>query len=910
MQPALAQQTVWTGPVNGNWSTASNWSTGQVPNASTTVDIPGGASVINANGAQAASVNIHGRAVLTVSGANIGGLGNISIMGAGPSSMTPGASLTSLNLTGASSAGNATVTLVGAGLSLYTDGLLNFRGTSTAATSVLSAANQAQIGFYNNASAGQATITNNDKGLTAFSNSASAGTAHIINNSGGLTFFSGTPTADTATLVNNVGGSVDIGLMSRSLGVGSLSGAGDVYLGSQNLTAGNLNQNDAITGVIRDGMSPSFVAFLTSGGRVLPSMTGGSLTKVGTGTLTLSEQNTYTGGTSFNGGVVQITADANLGAPTGSLGFNGGTLRTTADIAMNRVTTLNTGGGTFDTMTGTQLTQNGVIGGAGALTKSGAGTLVLNAANTYAGNTIVNAGTLTAGADNAFSANSAHTIASGAMLDLAGHNQTLQYVSNAGTVTLGGTPGTVLNVKGDYTGSGGTLVLNTALNGDDSPTDRLAVGGNTAGTTNVKVINVGGTGAPTIEGIKIVDVGGASNGNFTLQGDYLFHDRPEVVVGAYAYSLEKNGLSTPDDGDWYLRSSLNETTPTPIPTIGSGTFGPHFPLYQAGVPVYEAYPQILQALNELPTLRQRIGDRYTDKAELNFAQSPSGTAPLIEDDMSAWVRVTGKHGNFQPDASTTSAGYDLNTIGLQAGFEGELHRNEFGSLIGGFTADYGSSASHIASVFGNGRIDTNGFGFGPTLTWYGQDGSYTDGQVRLTWFDSDLSSNTTNAPLKNGNRGMGYAFSVETGKRVPYTQQWNITPQAQLSYSGVDFDSFDDAFGARVSLDHSDSLQGRLGVAIDYRDGWRDNAGKLSQVSFYAIPNFYYEFLDGARVDVSGTGIATRNDRLWTGLGLGSKCSWADGKYSVYGEVSANTSVSHFADSYTVKFDAGLRIAF
>ena len=56
------------------------------------------------------------------------------------------------------------------------------------------------------------------------------------------------------------------------------------------------------------------------------------LVKGDLGTLVLGGANTYSGGTTIRGGVLQISLDANLGAASGTLSFNGGTLRTTADL--------------------------------------------------------------------------------------------------------------------------------------------------------------------------------------------------------------------------------------------------------------------------------------------------------------------------------------------------------------------------------------------------------------------------------------------------------------------------------------------------------------------------------------------------------------------------------------------------
>ena len=129
-------------------------------------------------------------------------------------------------------------------------------------------------------------------------------------------------------------------------------------------------------------------------------------------------------------------------------------------------------------------------------------------ANTYSGATNVNAGTLRAGAPNTFSPNSAVTVASGGTLDLNGFSQTVSRVTNAGLVNMGtGTaPGTVLTTT-SYTGTGGTIAMNTFLGADGSPSDKLVINGGTAtGTTGLLIHNAGGPGLETTaNGILVVN---------------------------------------------------------------------------------------------------------------------------------------------------------------------------------------------------------------------------------------------------------------------------------------------------------------------------------------------------------------------------------------------------------------------
>ena len=153
-----------------------------------------------------------------------------------------------------------------------------------------------------------------------------------------------------------------------------------------------------------------------------------SAAKQNTGTLTLSGSNNYAGGTTINGGTLALALASSLGG--GTLAFNGGTLQTLQPRkARATPVTLAAGGGTIDT-NGFSLGLGSTISGPGGLTRS-APALTFTGNGTYSGATAVNAGTLQAGIVNAFSANSAYTVAVGATLDLNGFNQTIGSLAGA-----------------------------------------------------------------------------------------------------------------------------------------------------------------------------------------------------------------------------------------------------------------------------------------------------------------------------------------------------------------------------------------------------------------------------------------------------------------------------------------------
>ncbi|WP_235916894.1 autotransporter family protein [Brucella anthropi] len=510
-------------------------------------------------------------------------------------------------------------------------------------------------------------------------------------------------------------------------------------------------------------------------------------------------------------------------------------------------------------------------------------------------------------------------------------------VINAGTLSLGdGMAGDTFQIAGNYTGLDGAMILDTYLGADGSSTDKIVVTGGTRGAGSLKINNTGGPGALTVaDGIQVIQVDGASDATFTLLGDYVHEGAQAVVGGAYAYKLYHNGISDPADGDWYLRSVLKDPTEPPVeppvctpgvdcpvePPVDPVT-PPEPPLYQAGAPVYEAYPQLLLGLNGLPTLQQRVGNRYWNNGgnriiaegadAIGSPYAPSQEAGAFIEQNGVWGRIEGAHNRIDPRFSTTNAEYDFNTYKIQAGLDGMLAESEAGKLIGGVSVHYARGSADIRSVYdadnGGGEIRTDGYGIGGTLTWYGESGFYVDAQVQATWYDSDLGFDGGNATLTNSNHGFGYALSVEGGKRIALDPAWSLTPQAQLVWSSVDFDDFSDVFGADVRLDRGRSLQGRLGLALDHQNSWYNANGLIDRTRLYAITNLYYEFLEGTKVSVAGTSFANDSERLWGGIGLGGSYNWNSDKYAIYGEGSINTSLAQFADSYSLKGTMGFRV--
>ena len=355
-------------------------------------------------------------------------------------------------------------------------------------------------------------------------------------------------------------------------GLGAL-GSGNVTLNGGSLRYASGNTSDVSARLNPLGASGGTVD--TNGNNVsfaTPISGSGGFGKSGTGTLTLTLDNTYTGPTTVSGGILSISGNGQLGDPGTGASVNlsnGGTLAVTTNLALDnggvnpRAVTVGTGGGAVDVPEEMALTLPGPITG-NTLSKLGTGTLnvsdVINSAPF-----VVSAGTLHALGTTSFTnggfGTGAITLQGGATISGAMPSGSTLSFPNTLTVPTGQT-GTVNGTsRFNWTGAvsgGGTLNVNVntgearhdfnnnwsgftgSLNIDGSGTAQLMIQGG-AGTFNNgwsnAAVNLGGSVAivaRTNSGGNTIDIGSLSGNSATasLGGTINNAGSPRYSIGA------------------------------------------------------------------------------------------------------------------------------------------------------------------------------------------------------------------------------------------------------------------------------------------------------------------------------------------------------------------------------------------
>ena len=467
---------------------------------------------------------------------------------------------------------------------------------------------------------------------------------------------------------------------------------------------------------------------------------------------------------------------------------------------------------TFNFRNGSEL-----VGGSGtALLVEDAGAQIdLNLDASRATGGIVNAagGAVNVALSNGAVLNGAMTNVTSATLDSATWNMTGDSTVGAlnlgnGTVSLGdGSAFHTLNVAGNFTGNGGTFAFNTVLAGDDAATDKLIIGGDTSGTANVRVNNVGGAGAQTNQGIQLIQVGGASNGQFNLAG--------RAVGGQYEYFLHKG---TGADGNWYLRSQL-PTVPDPCvvdPSLPQcRPVDPVDPV-DPGEPVLRPEPGAYLANLQAAQSMFRLG--YHDR----HAGQNSGRA---------WARVDGSRNGF--DAVSKQLDIRGNSQALTVG--ADLWRHESGSSAGVMLSTgnaTSTSTNELTGYYARGKV--KGEALGVYGTWRGGNGAdpyagfYVDGSLQRAQFRNrvegiGLAAERYDSRAWQGAVETGYAFRVGGASNGGIY----LEPQLQVGYSRWDSNRHTEANGTVVGAENANGLFGRAGLRLSGVTRWSNGAAEV-----------------------------------------------------------------------------------
>ena len=261
----------------------------------------------------------------------------------------------------------------------------------------------------------------------------------------------------------------------------------------------------------------------------------GGLTKDGAGTLQIHgvTQNSYSGGTSINSGILHLGAVIDGLSPvvtnplgTGSVTLNGGTIEFDRVTASNSLTV---NGGTFDITNGWGATWSGPISGAGTITKTGVSTVTLSGNNSsFSGTKQVNEGILSFSATNSLGTG-AINIATGAKVNL-GYSRNATAPKVAGLI-LGG----VVKAPGTYGSSSSSATFK-----DDtwfSGTGKLQV--LTASSTALALT---GGASPAAPGVSLTFTATVTGSSPT--GSVSFYDGTTLLATATLSSAQASFTTT------------------------------------------------------------------------------------------------------------------------------------------------------------------------------------------------------------------------------------------------------------------------------------------------------------------------------------------------------------------------------
>lgn len=447
-----------------------------------------------------------------------------------------------------------------------------------------------------------------------------------------------------------------------------------------------------------------------------------------------------------------------------------------------------------------------------------------------------------------------------------------------------------LTITGDLDSSGATFQFSGALGGDDSALGHIHVRGDTQGDAGIRVVNAGGAGAATTDGIELIAVDGASLATYTLVG--------RAVAGLHEYFLHKGGV-TGGEGNWYLRSVASDPCEVDPDALGCKPVDP------GPGPDPDPDPEPEPEPEPEPVLRPEPGAYLANQvAALGMFQHRLHDRvgePVFAQGRNAWVRVVRQQPQF------TTLGGQLSVRGgtsvVQLGSD-LLHTDgwNLGVMLG---AGYGSHdvTSDLTEYQAKARL--RGTAAGVYSTWRQNpvqgDGLYLGASIQFARFDNRVQGDGLARETYDSRATLG---SLEAGYTVPVWKGAGSTlylqPQVQLEHVHYRADRHVEATGTVVDNDQAGGWEGRAGlrlfgrgnqgsavvqpfVALNWLRGPRTNSLDFNGETLGAdVPRNRYEVQAGAELQLGtrwaawGSATVQRGDDDYRSVAgqLGVRMAW------------------------------------
>lgn len=645
-------------------------------------------------------------------------------------------------------------------------------------------------------------------GLSWYAGANSARAAHGTFTVDAGSTFTVTSELDETTATSNWNGSK---LTKQGDGTLILSNTGNDY-GDTEIDGGILAAKDAAALGTGDVTIAESATLALSQGTLDNNVTGeGQIVKSGSDELIVTGDNTYSGGTTISGGTLTADHADSLGtgavANSGVLQVGEGELENTLSGSGSLVKTgtgeltlsgVNTYTGDTNVQEGTLwLAGDGTIGEVGSqqAVNVASGATFGGSNGTTVNGKVTNEGTLVFG-------DSEET---GAIFTLNGD------LVNMGTIASGSTsstPGNTLYVDGNYTGNGGSLYLNTVLGDDDSATDKLVITGDASGTTDLYINGIG-DGAQTTNGIEVVDVGGVSTSDaFVLKNEVnasLYTYRLYWNESDNDWYLASKAQSDDDDSG----GDDSDVTPSDGGDDGGNVTPPDdggdvAPQYRADIGAYMGNQWMARNL-QMQTLYDREGSQYRNADGSVWARFKAGKAE--SEAVSGNIDMDSNYSQFQlgGDILAWGNGQQSVTVGVMASYinadtDSTGNRGADGSQ---FTSS-GNVDGYNLGVYATWFADAQTHSGAYVDSWY-QYGFYNN-SVESGDAGSESYDSTANAvSLETGYR---YDIALSNGNTVSLTPQAQVVWQNYSADSvkdnygtridGQDGDSWTTRLGLRV----------------------------------------------------------------------------------------------------------------